>query len=72
MLDTPYKEKRMRIVELKYLDLNGQEVVELVELIDLNATLGGVKCGIFEDNYSDFWMPHDRIVSVSIPFQSPI
>ena len=61
----------MRVVELKYLDLNGQEVVELVGLIDLNSTLGGKKCGIFEDNYSDFWMPHDRIVSVSIPFQKP-
>ena len=64
----------MRVVELKYLDLNGQEVVELVGLIDLFATLGVEKvqkCGIFEDNYSDFWMPHDRIVSVSIPFQKP-
>jgi hypothetical protein len=57
-----------RIVELTYLDLNGQEVVEVVGLIDLNSTLGGKKFGIFEDDYSDFWMPHDRIVSVSIAF----
>jgi len=61
----------MRTVELKYLDLNGQEVVELVGLIDLHATLGGKKFGIFEDNYSDFWIEADRIVSVSIPFQKP-
>ena len=62
----------MRVVELKYLDLNGQEVVELVKLISLNEVVGGKKFAIFEDNYSDFWIEADRIVSVSIPFQSPL
>jgi hypothetical protein len=57
-----------RIVELTYLDLNGQEVVELVTVISLNAVVGGKKFAIFEDNYSDFWIEAERVVSMSIPF----
>jgi len=59
-----------RIIELTYLDLNGQEVVELVKLIDLNAVVGGKKFSIFEDVYSDFWIEAERVVSMSIPFQN--
>ncbi len=57
-----------RIVELTYLDLSGQEVVELVTVISLNAVVGGKKFAIFEDNYSDFWIEAERVVSMSIPF----